>query len=39
VRVESASVWGVRGTCIGRATTYDGLADPVVPPVIDLLAV
>ncbi len=40
VRVESASVWGVRGTCIGRAATYDGVAEPVTAPqMIDLLAV
>ena len=39
VRVESASVWGVRGTCIGRAASFDGAADAVTAPVIDLLAV
>ena len=39
VHVDSASVWGVRGTCIGRALTYDGDAEPVAPPMIDLLAV
>ena len=39
VRVESASVWGVRGTCVGRAATYEGPADPVAPATIDLLAV
>ena len=39
VRVESASVWGVRGTCTGRAASYDGVAKPVAPPTIDLLAV
>ena len=39
VRVESASVWGVRGTCLGRATSYAGVANPVAAPVIDLLAV
>jgi tRNA-2-methylthio-N6-dimethylallyladenosine synthase len=39
VVVESASVWGVRGTCIGRAAAYGALAEPVAPPVIDLLAV
>jgi tRNA-2-methylthio-N6-dimethylallyladenosine synthase len=39
VRVEGASVWGVRGTCVGRAATFDGPAVPVAPPVIDLLAV
>ncbi|MDQ6942665.1 MAG: tRNA (N6-isopentenyl adenosine(37)-C2)-methylthiotransferase MiaB [Candidatus Eremiobacteraeota bacterium] len=39
VRVDSASVWGVRGTCIGRAATYDGLPEPVAAPTIDLLAV
>jgi tRNA-2-methylthio-N6-dimethylallyladenosine synthase len=38
VRVESASVWGVRGTCVGRAAAYGGRADPVDAPVIDLLA-
>ena len=39
VRVESASVWGVRGTCLGRAATYHGAAEAVAQPVIDLLAV
>ena len=39
VVVESASVWGVRGTCVGRAASYDGVAEPVAAPVIDLLAV
>jgi tRNA-2-methylthio-N6-dimethylallyladenosine synthase len=39
VRVESASVWGVRGTCTGRAARWDGAAEPVAPPTIDLLAV
>ena len=39
VRVESASVWGVRGTCIGRAAAYEGVAEPVTAPVIDLIAV
>jgi tRNA-2-methylthio-N6-dimethylallyladenosine synthase len=39
VRVESASVWGVRGTCVGRAASYDGVAGRVDAPVIDLLAV
>jgi tRNA-2-methylthio-N6-dimethylallyladenosine synthase len=39
VRVESASVWGVRGTCVGRAASFDGVADAVAAPVIDLLAV
>jgi hypothetical protein len=29
----------VRGTCIGRASTFAGIADRVVAPVIDLLAV
>jgi len=29
----------VRGTCIGRATAFDGVAEPVAPPLIDLLAV
>jgi tRNA-2-methylthio-N6-dimethylallyladenosine synthase len=39
VRVESASVWGVRGTCVGRGARYDGAAEPVRPPLIDLLAI
>jgi tRNA-2-methylthio-N6-dimethylallyladenosine synthase len=39
VRVESAAVWGVRGTCIGRAASYHGAAEPVAPPLIDLLTV
>ena len=39
VRVESASVWGVRGTCIGRAASFTGTAEPVDAPMIDLLAV
>jgi tRNA-2-methylthio-N6-dimethylallyladenosine synthase len=38
VRVESASVWGVRGTCIGRAASYDGEARAVAPPILDLVA-
>jgi tRNA-2-methylthio-N6-dimethylallyladenosine synthase len=38
VAVESASVWGVRGTCVGRAASYDGTARTVAPPLIDLLA-
>ncbi len=37
VRVESASVWGVRGTCVGRAASYDGPAEAVAPPLIDLI--
>jgi hypothetical protein len=39
VRIEAASVWGVRGTCIGRAASYAGTAEPVAPPIVDLLAV
>ena len=39
VAVEGASVWGVRGTCVGRAATFDGTAHPVAAPLIDLLAV
>jgi tRNA-2-methylthio-N6-dimethylallyladenosine synthase len=39
VRVESASVWGVRGTCIGRAASFEGVAEPAAAPVIDLLVV
>ncbi|HZW54045.1 MAG TPA: tRNA (N6-isopentenyl adenosine(37)-C2)-methylthiotransferase MiaB [Candidatus Elarobacter sp.] len=39
VVVESASVWGVRGTCIGRAASFGARAEPVAPPLIDLLAV
>jgi tRNA-2-methylthio-N6-dimethylallyladenosine synthase len=39
VRVESASVWGVRGTCIARAESYEAAAEPVAAPMIDLLAV
>ncbi|MDB5041967.1 MAG: hypothetical protein JWN27_2693 [Candidatus Eremiobacteraeota bacterium] len=39
VRIEAASVWGVRGTCIGRTASYDGAATPVAPPIVDLLAV
>ncbi|HEX3549648.1 MAG TPA: tRNA (N6-isopentenyl adenosine(37)-C2)-methylthiotransferase MiaB [Candidatus Elarobacter sp.] len=38
VRVESASVWGVRGTCVGRAAAFDAPAEPVEAPVVDLLA-
>ncbi len=38
VRAESASVWGVRGTCIGRAAAFGAPAEPVDAPVIDLLA-
>jgi hypothetical protein len=29
----------VRGTCVGRAATFDGTAHPVAAPLIDLLAV
>jgi tRNA-2-methylthio-N6-dimethylallyladenosine synthase len=40
VRVEGASVWGVRGTCVGRAVSFGGVADPAgAPPMIDLLAI
>ncbi len=39
VRVEGASVWGVRGTCVGRAHAFDAPAEPVEAPPIDLLAV
>ena len=38
VIVEGASVWGVRGTCVGRAAAFDGSARPVTAPLIDLLA-
>jgi tRNA-2-methylthio-N6-dimethylallyladenosine synthase len=38
VRVEGASVWGVRGTCVGRVARFDGVAESVEVPVIDLLA-
>jgi len=38
VLVDGASVWGVRGTCVGRAQTFDGSARPVESPLIDLLA-
>ncbi len=37
VHVESASVWGVRGTCVGRAARYDGPAEPLAPALIDLV--
>jgi tRNA-2-methylthio-N6-dimethylallyladenosine synthase len=37
VRIESASVWGVRGTCVGRAERYDALAQPVASRPIDLI--
>ncbi|HEY4441489.1 MAG TPA: hypothetical protein VGN14_13610, partial [Candidatus Elarobacter sp.] len=39
VRIDSASVWGVRGTCVGRAARFGDPATPVAPPAIDLLAV
>jgi tRNA-2-methylthio-N6-dimethylallyladenosine synthase len=39
VLVESAAVWGVRGTCAGRAASYDGPAEPVASPLIDLLTI
>jgi tRNA-2-methylthio-N6-dimethylallyladenosine synthase len=40
VRVEGASVWGVRGTCVGRAVSFGGVAAPAgAPPMIDLLAI
>jgi len=37
VRIESASVRGTRGICVGRAATYTGIADPVAAPMIDLI--
>jgi tRNA-2-methylthio-N6-dimethylallyladenosine synthase len=37
VRIESASVWGVRGTCVGRAERYDAPAQPVTLRPIDLI--
>jgi tRNA-2-methylthio-N6-dimethylallyladenosine synthase len=36
VRVESAAVWGVRGTCTGRAARWDGPSLPVARPAIDV---
>jgi tRNA-2-methylthio-N6-dimethylallyladenosine synthase len=38
VRVERAAVWGVAGTAVGRAATYDGTARTLAPPPVDLLA-
>jgi len=38
VQIESASVWGVRGTCVGRSATYEGGATPVARPILDLVA-
>ncbi|MEO7040013.1 MAG: tRNA (N6-isopentenyl adenosine(37)-C2)-methylthiotransferase MiaB [Candidatus Elarobacter sp.] len=38
VAVEAASVWGVRGTCLGRAAGYAEPATPVAAPMIDLIA-
>jgi hypothetical protein len=29
----------VRGTCVGRAASYEGIAEAVEAPLIDLLAV
>ncbi|MBV9440287.1 MAG: MiaB/RimO family radical SAM methylthiotransferase, partial [Candidatus Eremiobacteraeota bacterium] len=37
VRVEGASVWGLRGTCVARAARCDGPSEPVAPPLIDLV--
>ena len=37
VQIESASVWGVRGTCVGRAARYDAPAQPVALRPIDLI--
>ena len=42
VRIESAFVWGVKGTAVGRAARYDDLAAPVAEPLtqsglVDLL--
>jgi tRNA-2-methylthio-N6-dimethylallyladenosine synthase len=43
VRIESAFVWGVKGTPVGRSAGWDGPADAVVPfdlrsQVVDLIA-
>jgi tRNA-2-methylthio-N6-dimethylallyladenosine synthase len=42
VRIESAFVWGVKGTAVGRASRYDGAAEPVAERAdrqfVDLLA-
>jgi len=38
VRVESASVWGVRGVCVGRAERYDAPAQRVAEATIDLIS-
>ena len=38
VAVEAASVWGVRGTCLGRAASFAATATPVVAPPIDLIS-
>jgi len=38
VRIESASVWGVRGVCVGRAERYDAAAQSVVEAPIDLIS-
>ena len=38
VRVESAHVWGVRGTLTGLAERFDGTAEPVAfRPLVDLI--
>jgi tRNA-2-methylthio-N6-dimethylallyladenosine synthase len=37
VRVESATVWGVRGTCVGRAARFDGPALELERRPIDLI--
>ena len=38
VMVESAHVWGVRGTALRRAERFDAPGERVVPPAIDLIA-
>ncbi len=39
VRVDAAHVWGISGTLLRRAATYDAAGEAVAPPVIDLIAV
>ena len=39
VRIETAHVWGCTGALRGAARTYDGRAEPVAAPLLDLIAV
>jgi len=38
VRVECAHVWGLTGTLLGIAERFDGHAEAVAAPALDLIA-